>query len=101
MSSEASLAEIGFYRCFNLRLVLDSTLPVNRRTAYYEYYESVNGTTDPREGLLKSVTNIDGLTLTYDYTETVPHRVSSVVISNNGTVFGGRRYEYKDLKECI
>ena len=80
---------------------LDSTLPVNRRTAYYEYYESVNGTPDPREGLLKSVTNIDGLTLTYDYTETVPHRVSSVVISNNGTVFGGRRYEYKDCLTVV
>ena len=52
-------------------------------------------------GLLATVTNIDGLKLSYSYTSTVPHRVTRVEISNNGTYFGGRKYEYKDCLTVV
>ena len=57
------------------------------QSAYYEYNN---------DGLLTAVTNIDGLTVTYSYTDNTPHRVSRVEYSKNGTKFGGRKYEYKD-----
>ncbi len=55
------------------------------------------------DGLLETVTNIDGLRLSYSYTATVPHRVTRVEISNNndGTKFGGRKYEYKDCLTVV
>ena len=62
------------------------------QSAYYNY----NG-----YGLLDNVTNIDGLKVAYSYTATVPHRVTRVEISNNGTYFGGRKYEYKDCLTVV
>ena len=65
--------------------------PIPQSTAYtYNEY-----------GLLASVTNIDGLTLTYSYTDTVPRRVTRVELSNNGQKFGGRKYEYKDCLTVV
>ena len=52
-------------------------------------------------GLLETVTNIDGLQIIYSYTETFPHRVSCVKMRNNGTYFGGRKYEYKDCLTVV
>ncbi len=53
------------------------------------------------DGLLATVTNIDGLRLSYGYTSNVPHRVSRVEVSRHGTLFGGRTYAYKDCLTVV
>ena len=48
-------------------------------------------------GLLESVTNFDGLKVTYQYyEEREPYRVKQVEISNNGIKYSGRKYVYGD-----
>ena len=55
-------------------------------------------------GLLATVTNFDGLKLSYTYTTQRPggpYRVSRVEITNGSTYYGGRKYEYGDCMTTV
>ncbi len=62
-------------------------------TTYYTYNNL---------GLLETVTNADGLKLTYTYTTArEPYRVGRVEISNGNVKYGGRKYVYGDCMTTV